>query len=444
MGKTVAQFQMEIARLEAIHGPMLGATPDPKTTQVTTDYRGEKTTDPNKTPVYVYTFRDGTELRAIGSGGDPGSSVADSYDVVSIDEKKVEAAGGALHYGTDPATGAATVYDPATGQTKPISAGKPVVPAAPDIQIINGNAYKVEPNGNMTLVQDKTLTPGYQPPAAPQGPAYSGTEQGIRLASDLAIARDTIGSDQDLSRSLLVQGQAADLQMIRDKAQADQRTADALAQSEQAMAAKVAERDALRADLIWKLQNGVIVTPEADAALKQWDAMNTADYQSHAKRVLDIEDYNRNLPQLQAQEDRAARTEQRAGQQDKVSALKGQADAGMSAADRMVKLGVSPSDASLRMAYDPYPRMWAILNEKPAAGPQLQTQVAPAAPTPRPMPNIVPPFLQVAPAAPGAAITAPPAPYGGDANAQAAFEGQYPGQDAEEIWRQQRAANGGR
>lgn len=417
MGKTLPQFQAEIARLEATHGPLLGSSPDPKTAQVTEENYGEKTTRPNVSPTYVYVFQDGTELRAVGSGGDPYSSSAESYEIVSVDETK-----GATSAKPSVVTGAST-------SERYI----PVMDASGKVEFVENKNYQPTGGGPTTLntntsdrfiltrMPDGSLkqedNPNYRAPAAPQGPAFSSTAGGMAYASGLR------------------KGEAefeAGLARERDKAQAEQR-----------MAEYESQQRILRDQLIEDIRLGVKTTAQGKAELDAWAAMNAADYQNHARRVLDIEEYNRKLPQMQAQEDRAARSEQRAGQSEKVKALTGQAEAGRGFIDSLTKSGVKADANVFAAAYNPYNTIWAILNEAPASGPKLEAMAAPEAPTPRPMPNIVPPSL-AAPAAPGAVPTAPPAPYGGDAGAQAAFEAEYPGQDAEEIWRQQRAANGGR
>lgn len=266
----------------------------------------------------------------------------------------------------------------------------------PDLSTTARQIWGKQPNGAMGWVEN----PNY---VAPQGPAYSTTAGGMAQKQQYDLEEDA-------------------------------------AQSKLKMQEYEAQLEAQRQAHIQAILEGRETLPVAKELLDQWTAQNTADYQAHAKRVLDIEEYNRKLPQLQAQEDRAARADQRATNEPKIAALEKMGAQGKAFIDSLTNAGVGASEATFQAAYNPYESLWRILNEEPAQGPRLTPQEAPPAFTPRPMPALP----GMAPAAPGAAPVAPAAPYGGDPNAQAAFEGQYPaseGYDPQAIWREQDARN---
>jgi hypothetical protein len=331
---TPEEFAAYLQDLAAQHGGQLGEPRiiDPIIDETIMTPTGEVKTGgskPNPTPTYEYRFKDGTTIRAKGSGGDPHSSTPAIIEIV----------GG--NAGVDPTaeSGAKTVNtaDGRTLQWNPetkrydIEVGKKEsVDPTPAVTTTAKQIWARKPDGTMGWVDN----PNYVPPKA-EKPFEQQKKETVEM--------------------ILAEG-AAKAKLIFDQRQKE-------------------------------YELGIVETPEQKRQRDYEIAMLTEEYKAKVAKARSDEEWARAIQSQQMQRNQAL-----AGIYSK------QAEAGMSAIDRAVGVGVAPTALAMQgMVFDPRARALDLIGQAmqgidfdPRAraldliGGQLQPQAPMAAPTTAP------------------------------------------------------------
>jgi hypothetical protein len=178
----------------------------------------------------------------------------------------------------------------------------------------------------------------------------------------------------------------------------------------QYVAEKQADFDYKVKEYEWMVATGQITSQEAKNQMAAW----MKEFDDYLARARDAEAYNRDLPRLNAAEQRAQnadfraeQAERRQGLKDKAALLKGQQETGMSMLEKGTSLGIAAPDVVARMAYDPIKAISQILQEMDA--PQQAPAFTPLQPVEVPKAPTMPASMAPRPPQAGAP-TAPLAP----------------------------------
>ena len=349
---TPEEFAAYLQDLAAQHGGQLGEPRiiDPTVDEMIKTPTGEVKTGgskPNPTPTYEYRFKDGTIIRAKGSGGDPHSSTPATIEIV----------GGSA--GVDPTaeSGAKTVNTPdgRTLQWNPetkrydIEVGKKEsADPTPAVTTTAKQIWAKKPDGTMGWVDN----PNYVPPKA-EKPFEQEKKETVEM--------------------ILAEG-AAKAKLIFDQRQKE-------------------------------YELGIVETPEQKRQRDYEIAMLTEEYKAKVAKARSDEEWERGAAGRASAEARANSAEQRAIQsqqmqrnQAQAGIYSKQAEAGMSAIDRAVGVGVAPTALAMQgMVFDPRARALDLIGQAMQGtdfdprtraldliGGQLQPQAPMAAPTTAP------------------------------------------------------------